>query len=87
MNATPDTTKRTSLFLNVASIIIKFLISTIGPKTRNASKEPVENVLLNDEAMNASASEHSDKINESAIITSEEDACPCPIDTSVAVLI
>lgn len=77
----------TNLFLNVASIIITFLISIIGPKTKNARSDPVEKVLLKEEAINASASEHKDRIKAKAIITKDEDAVPCPMETSVEVLI
>jgi hypothetical protein len=48
-----------------------FLISIIGPKTRKAESEPIENVLRNEEAMKASASEQSDIVKASPIITRE----------------
>jgi hypothetical protein len=51
----------TNLALNVPKSINVFLISSIGPKTRKATREPVENVLLNDAATNASASEHKER--------------------------
>jgi hypothetical protein len=52
---------RTNFALNVPKSINVFLISSIGPKTRKATREPVENVLLNDAATNASASEHNER--------------------------
>lgn len=47
--------------MKAASIINRFLISTIAPKTRKAINDPNENVLLKEDAMNASTSEQSDK--------------------------
>lgn len=66
----------TSFVLNAESIINKFFISSIGPNTRKATIDPVEKVLLKEDAMNASASEHRDKTNASPIMTSDEEACP-----------
>lgn len=75
----------TNRVLNVASIINIFLISTIGPYTRNATSDAVENVLWNEDAMKASASEHRDKIKASPIITADEENGPCPIASNVDV--
>ncbi len=72
----PETTIKTKRFLNVASIIIKFLMSTIGPNTKNAKSAPVEKVVRNEEAIKASASEHRERINASAIMTNDDPAFP-----------
>lgn len=77
----------TNGFLNTANIIRVFLISAIGPYTRNATKELCENVLEKEDAINASASEQSDRTNANHIMTSEEDTSFCPISNKVDVLI
>lgn len=84
---TPEIIISTNFFLKVASIIIKFFMSTIGPNTKNANKELVAKVVRNEEAINASASEHKDRIKANAIITNDDEIFPCPIETSVDVLI
>lgn len=78
--------RKTNRFLKAASIINRFLISTIAPKTRKAINDPNENVLLKEDAMNASTSEQSDRTNARPIITREEDTSFCPIASRVDVL-
>lgn len=51
---------KTNLVLNWLSIISVFLISNIGPNTKNETIALSVNVLRNEEAINASAEEQSD---------------------------
>ncbi len=64
-----------------------FLISTIGPNTRKATIDPVANVLLNEEAIKASASEHRDRTKARPIMTSDDEMSFCPIASRVDVFI
>ncbi|MNE27197.1 hypothetical protein D3C80_1205980 [compost metagenome] len=48
------------MVLNTDSSISRFLKSSIGPNTRNASSEPLENECIKVDATKASDVEHSD---------------------------
>lgn len=76
---------KTKRLLNTLSIMRVFLISTIGPITRNATIDPTEKVLLKEDAIKASASEQSDITKARTIITIEEVTSVCPISKSVEV--
>ena len=72
---------RTNLYLKTDKSINVLLKSSIGPKTRNVTIEPAENVPAKEEATKASDVEQIDKMYAKIIIKICELISPCPIST------
>lgn len=73
-----------NLLVNKDFNITTVLISIIGPDTINPSKEELENVPVNDNAIKLSTLEHTEIINEKAIITNRDSKGFVPNSSSVS---